>query len=134
MEIYEKSITTEEARNYHHFYYELKALSLIDWIKAYIIALFYFVIIFAVLSFISSEFILLFVFGMNIFIKIGLFILLLLIAAAQRSRSLQLAAMLEKYFMQEIYQEVLSGNVRLKKVKVLRDRIQVFYKRIGDAE
>ena len=53
MEIYEKSITTEEARNYHHFYYELKALSLIDWIKAYIIALVYFVIIFAVLSCIS---------------------------------------------------------------------------------
>jgi hypothetical protein len=107
---------------------------LIDWIKAYIIALVYFIVIFAVLSFISSEFILFFVFSMNIFIKTGLFILLLLIAAAQRSRSLQLAAMLEKYFMQEIYQEVLSGNVRLKKVKVLRDRIQVFYKRVGDAE
>lgn len=134
MEKYEKPITTEESRNYHHIYYELKALSLKDWIKSYIIAVIYLVIAFTVLYFISEKFVLMFIFNTNILVKLLSFVIFLLLAAAQRSRSLQLAAMLDKYFMQEIYQEVLSGNVKLKKVKVLRDKIQLFYKRDNNAE
>jgi type III secretory pathway component EscU len=36
MEVYEMPITFEESRNYHKFIYQLKMLSLVEWVKTYI--------------------------------------------------------------------------------------------------
>ena len=51
MEIFEMIITAEEARNYRHFYYELKTLRFIDWVKTYIFT----VSILIIIAFLTSD-------------------------------------------------------------------------------
>ena len=53
MEIFEMIITAEEARNYRHFYYELKTLRFIDWVKTYIFTVSILIIIAFLTSMIS---------------------------------------------------------------------------------
>lgn len=132
MEIYELPITTEESRNYHQFFYELKALKVVDWMKAYISTIFYIVILALVLSFISNNILLVLWYKTNVLAKIAFFLVLLIGAALQRSKTIQLKAMMEKYLVQNVPQEFINGRVQLKKVKVLHDRIQVYYRRIND--
>lgn len=132
MEIYEMPITNEEARNYHQFYYELKALRFGDWVKAYISTVCYIVILALVLSFISHEILLVLWYKTGILAKFAFFIVLFIGSALQRSRTVQLKAMIEKYLVQNVPQEFINGKVQLKKVKVLGDRILVYYRRIND--
>lgn len=132
MEVYELPITNEESRNYHQFYYELKALRIRDWIKAYISTIFYIVVLALVLSFISHNILLVLWYRTHVIAKLAFFLVLYIGAALQRSRTMQLRAMIEKYLVQNVPQEFLNGKVQLKKVKVLRDRIQVYYRRLND--
>ena len=41
MEVYELPITPEESKNYHSFFYKLKALTLREWMRSYITAVIY---------------------------------------------------------------------------------------------
>jgi len=52
-----------------------------------------------------------------------------ILAAAQRSRNIQLRKMLQKYFINNMPQEFLAGGIQLKKIRVQKDRLVVYYKR-----
>ena len=47
----------------------------------------------------------------------------------QRSKNMQLKAMLQKYFINNIPQEFLSGGIQLKKIKVSKNSLKVYYRR-----
>jgi hypothetical protein len=129
MEVYELPITTEESRNYHKFMFKLKALNVIDWTKAYITALFCSLLIFMGMLIFCENVMLIFWFKTNILAKVVLFLLFFLGSALQRSKSVQLRAMLQKYFINNMPQEFLGGSVQLKKIKVQGDRILVYYRK-----
>ena len=54
MEVYELPITPEESKNYHSFFYKLKALTVREWIRSYITAVIYAVVLCGVIYFISD--------------------------------------------------------------------------------
>lgn len=54
MEVYELPITPEESKNYHSFFYKLKALTLREWMRSYITAVIYAVVLCGVIYFISD--------------------------------------------------------------------------------
>lgn len=130
MEVYEMPITLEEARNYHKVIYQLKMLSPVEWIKTYI----YTVIFSLIFSFI------LFTFSMNIaltmwvstsiIVKLVVFAIAFILVAMQRSKNIQLKAMLQKYFINNIPQEFLVGGIQLKKIKVSKDSLKVYYRKL----
>lgn len=132
MEIFEMIITAEEARNYRHFYYELKALRFIDWVKTYIFTVSILMIIAFLTSMISPAIISVLWYKTSLTAKFIIFMVLLIFAAIQKSKSIQMSAMIQKYFNENLYQQVMLGNVKLKKVKVLSDRIQIYYKKNND--
>ena len=47
----------------------------------------------------------------------------------QRSKNMQLKAMLQKYFINNIPQEFLKGGIQLKKIKVSKDSLKVYYRK-----
>lgn len=129
MEIYELPITTEESRNYHKFLFQLKALNLNGWVRAYITSVIYTVIMCFIISTFSQEFALILLVKTTWYVKALTFIVIFLFAALQRSKNQQLKAMLQKYFMNNLPQEFLNGGIILKKIKVQGDRIVVYYRK-----
>lgn len=131
MEIYELPITAEESRNYHSFIYKLKTLTIQDWIKAYITSVFYVIILCGVM----------YVFFENVFAalwfytgtaeKLIAFVIIFVACAAQRSKTIQLRGMLNKYFINNIPPEFLGGRIQLKKIKVQKDRLVVYYRKFN---
>lgn len=129
MEIYELPITTEESRNYHKFLFQLKALNLNGWVRAYTTSVIYTVIMCFILFTFSQEFALILLVKTTWYVKALTFIVIFLFAALQRSKNQQLKAMLQKYFMNNLPQEFLDGGIILKKIKVQGDRIVVYYRK-----
>lgn len=129
MEIYELPITTEESRNYHKFLFQLKALNLNGWVRAYITSVIYTVIMCFIIFTFSQEFALILLVKTTWYVKALTFIVIFLFAALQRSKNQQLKAMLQKYFMNNLPQEFLNGGIILKKIKVQGDRIVVYYRK-----
>lgn len=129
MEIYVLPITTEESRNYHKFIYQLKALSLTDWIKAYIVAIVYTLLGCTAIMIFSQKLMLMLWYQTGIIFKVTFFLVMFLGAALQRSKTVQLRAMLQKYFISNLPQEFLGGHVQLKKIKVSGDKILVYYRK-----
>lgn len=129
MEIYELPITTEESRNYHKFLFQLKALNLNGWVRAYITSVIYTVIMCFIIFTFSQEFALILLVKTTWYVKALTFIVIFLFAALQRSKNQQLKAMLQKYFMNNLPQEFLDGGIILKKIKVQGDRIVVYYRK-----
>ena len=99
MEVYEMPITVEESRNYHKLLYQLKALNLVEWIKTYIFTVI-FNMIFAFVIFTFSTNLALYIWN-NV----------------------------QKYFINNIPQEFLSGGIQLKKIKVSKNSLKVYYRR-----
>lgn len=130
MEIYELPITSEESRNYHRFIYRLKVLSAVDWVKAYIMTVIYTIVLCAVFYMLSGEYALVVWNYVDMPYKILIFIILLVLSALQRSRNMQLNAMLQKYLINNLPQEFLSGKIRLTKIKVVKDKIVVYYRKL----
>jgi hypothetical protein len=129
MEIYELPITREEARNYHKFIYRLKALSFGDWVKTYIKCVVFILILSMIIYTVSvSAFVSIWILSSDA-LKGILFLFLFLAAALQRSKSVQLKRMLEKYLIHDMPQEFLNGTIQLKKIKVEKDRLVVYYRR-----
>ena len=132
MEIYELPITNEESRNYHQFLFKLKALQPVDWIKAYMVTVVYIVVICTVLTFFSESIMLVLWYKTGITFKLGVVAIMFMLSALQRSKSIQLRAMLQKYCINNMPQEFLDGHVQLKKIKVHRDRIVVYYRKFNE--
>ncbi|MDO5402599.1 MAG: hypothetical protein Q4F11_04090 [Eubacteriales bacterium] len=129
MEIYELPITSEESRNYHKFLFQLKALDINGWIRAYITTVIYTVIMCFVFFAFSSETALYMAVNTGWYIKLLFFLVLFIFLSLQRSRNQQLRAMLQKYFLSDVPKEFLNGGIILKKIKVQGDRILVYYRR-----
>lgn len=129
MEMYELPITSEEARNYHKFIFQMKVLNFTGWIRAYIAAVIYTVIMCFVFFLFAQELALFLAVNTEWYIKLFIFIVIFIFSALQRSKNQQLRAMLQKYFMNNIPQEFLSGGIILKKIKVDKDRIVVYYRK-----
>ena len=129
MEVYELPITPEESKTYHSFFYKLKALTLREWIRSYITAVIYAVVLCGVIYFIWDTLFIRFWFDTPLVGKGVLFFFIFILAAAQRSRNIQLRKMLQKYFINNMPQEFLAGGIQLKKIRVQKDRLVVYYKR-----
>jgi hypothetical protein len=129
MEIYELSITKEEARDYHKFIYQLKALAFGDWVKAYIKSVIFVLILSGIVYTVSVPAFTSIWLGTNVAVKAALFTLVFLAAALQRSKSVQLNRMLEKYLIHNMPQEFLNGSIQLKKIKVEKDKLVLYYRR-----
>ena len=129
MEVYELPITPEESKNYHSFFYKLKALTLREWMRSYITAVIYAVVLCGVIYFISDTLFIRFWFDTPLVGKGVLVFFIFILAAAQRSRNIQLRKMLQKYFINNMPQEFLAGGIQLKKIRVQKDRLVVYYKR-----
>jgi hypothetical protein len=129
MEIYELSITKEEARDYHKFVYQLKALSFADWIKAYIKCVVFVLILSGIVYTVSVPAFMTVWLRTGAAVKAALFLLVFIVAALQRSKSVQLKRMLEKYLIHNMPQEFLNGSIQLKKIKVEKDKLVLYYRR-----
>ena len=129
MEIYELAITDEESRNYHNFYSKLSTLKFVDWVKAYMNTVVYVVLICTVLSLFSENLLLMYWYNTNVLVKIISVLAIFIISALQRSRNIQMRAMFQKYFINNIPQEFLSGGIQLKKIKVSKNSLKVYYRR-----
>ena len=129
MEVYEMPITSEESRNYHRFMYQLKILSPVEWVKTYIYTVI-FSIIFAFILFTFSTNIALTLWNYTgVAVKVMAFIIAFVLIAMQRSKNIQLKAMLQKYFINNIPQEFLMGGIQLKKIKVSKNSLKVYYRK-----
>lgn len=124
MEVYEMPITFEESRNYHKFIYQLKMLSLVEWVKTYI-----YTVIFSVIFTFSTNIALVLWASTGVWGKLIIFALVFILVAMQRSKNMQLKAMLQKYFINNIPQEFLMGGIQLKKIKVSKDSLKVYYRK-----
>lgn len=129
MEVYEMPITFEESRNYHNFMYQLKILSMVEWVKTYIYTIIFSVIFSYILFTFSTDIALTLWFSTGIWTKIIAFVIAFILIAMQRSKNIQLKAMFQKYFINNIPQEFLMGGVQLKKIKVSKDSLIVYYRK-----
>ena len=129
MEVLKISITSEESRSYHNFFGRLKALNFEDWLKAYIVSVIYVLIIGVAFYALVRQTAIYLWFVVPIGIKLVAFLILLFIAAMQRSANKQVANLLNKYFVSNLQEEILRGKIRLKKVKVVKDLILVYYRK-----
>lgn len=127
MEVYEHSITSEESKNYHNFYCELQQLTLRDWIKAYIFTVFFVVIICLTARNISPYMFVMFWYMSGTLAKTVIFTGIYAVILAHVSRSIQLNAMMDKYLKKRINEDVLTGKVQFKKIKVTNTRIKMYY-------
>lgn len=129
MEVYEMPITFEESRNYHNFMYQLKILSLVEWVKTYIYTIIFSMIFSYILFTFSTDIALTLWFSTGSWTKIIAFVIAFILIAMQRSKNIQLKAMFQKYFINNIPQEFLMGGVQLKKIKVSKDSLIVYYRK-----
>lgn len=129
MEVYEMPITFEESRNYHKFMYQLKMLSLVEWVKTYIYTVIFSVIFTFILFTFSTNLALVLWASTGVWGKLIIFALVFILVAMQRSKNMQLKAMLQKYFINNIPQEFLMGGIQLKKIKVSKDSLKVYYRK-----
>ncbi|MBQ2473680.1 MULTISPECIES: hypothetical protein [Lachnospira] len=129
MEVLKISITSEESRSYHNLFGRLKALNLVDWLKAYIVSVIYVVILGVAFYALARQTALYVWFVVPTAFKLVAFLILLFIAAMQRSANKQVANLLNKYFVSNLQEEILRGKIRLKKVKVVKDKILVYYRK-----
>lgn len=65
----------------------------------------------------------------SIIVKLVVFAIAFILVAMQRSKNIQLKAMLQKYFINNIPQELLVGGIQLKKIKVSKDSLKVYYRK-----
>lgn len=129
MEVLKISITSEESRSYHNLFGRLKALNLVDWLKAYIVSVIYVVMLGVAFYALARQTALYVWFVVPTAFKLVAFLILLFIAAMQRSANKQVANLLNKYFVSNLQEEILRGKIRLKKVKVVKDKILVYYRK-----
>ncbi|MCR5516770.1 MAG: hypothetical protein K6F41_09985 [Lachnospira sp.] len=129
MEVLKISITSEESRSYHNLFGRIKALNLVDWLKAYIVSVIYVVILGVAFYALARQTALYVWFVVPTAFKLVAFLVLLFIAAMQRSANKQVANLLNKYFVSNLQEEILRGKIRLKKVKVVKDKILVYYRK-----
>lgn len=130
MEVYEMPITLEEARNYHKVIYQLKMLSPVEWIKTYIYTVIFGLIFSFILFTFSTNIALTMWVSTSIIVKLVVFAIAFILVAMQRSKNIQLKAMLQKYFINNIPQEFLVGGIQLKKIKVSKDSLKVYYRKL----
>ena len=130
MEVYEMPITLEEARNYHMVIYQLKMLSPVEWIKTYIYTVIFSLIFLFILFTFSTNIALTMWVSTSIIVKLVVFAIAFILVAMQRSKNIQLKAMLQKYFINNIPQEFLVGGIQLKKIKVSKDSLKVYYRKL----
>lgn len=127
MEVYEHSITPEESRNYHHFYYGLQQLCFTDWVKAYIVTACIATVICLAANNIFPYIFMMFWYKSGTFEKSVIFTGTYAMILSHFSRSIQLNAMTDKYLKKPINEYVLTGKVRFKKIKVTGTRIKLYY-------
>ncbi len=127
LEKYELNITPEESRNYHDFFPMLKVLNLNNWVRAYIHAIIYSIFICTFIMFCSTNTAVLLWYNVPLPVKVLLFMVIFIYAALKRSKAVQLRQLLRKYFVQNMQQEVLTGTIQLKKIKVEKDKILVYF-------
>ena len=130
MEVYEMPITLEEARNYHKVIYQLKMLCPVEWIRTYIYTVIFSLIFSFILFTFSTNIALTMWVSTSIIVKLVVFAIAFILVAMQRSKNIQLKAMLQKYFINNIPQEFLVGGIQLKKIKVSKDSLKVYYRKL----
>ena len=132
MEIFELPITIEESDNYRKFTNRLKVLGAVDWVKAYIWAVVYIVIFFAIGFMLAGKYAI----GIVHYVPVcvwGLgFILVWIVSAIRRSGNKQLKALMQKYIFAEFAEKIFSGEMRLSRIKIVKNKMIVYCKVYND--
>ena len=104
-------------------------LSPVEWIKTYIYTVIFSLIFSFILFTFSTNIALTMWVSTSIIVKLVVFAIAFILVAMQRSKNIQLKAMLQKYFINNIPQELLVGGIQLKKIKVSKDLLKVYYRK-----
>lgn len=105
-------------------------LSPVEWIKTYIYTVIFSLIFLFILFTFSTNIALTMWVSTSIIVKLVVFAIAFILVAMQRSKNIQLKAMLQKYFINNIPQEFLVGGIQLKKIKVSKDSLKVYYRKL----
>ncbi len=133
MEIIELSITAEESENYRKITNRLKVLGAVGWVKAYIWAVVDMVILCAVGFMLAGEYASVIMRYVPVWAWAAGFVVIWLVSAVRRSGNKQLKVLLEKYlFITEFADKILAGELRLSRVKILKDKMIVYCKVYND--
>lgn len=132
MEIIELPITIEESDNYRKYTNRLKVLGAVDWVKAYIWAVIYVVIFFAVAFMLTGKYSI----GIMQYVPIWAwpvcFIGVWVASAIRRSGNKQLRALIQKYLFSAFADKIFSGEIRPSRVKVLKGKMIVYCRVYND--
>lgn len=132
MEIFELPITIEESDNYRKFTNRLKVLGAVDWVKAYIWAVVYIVIFFAIGFMLAGKYAISIVHYVPVCVWGLGFILVWIVSAIRRSGNKQLKALMQKYIFAEFAEKIFSGEMRLSRIKIVKNKMIVYCKVYND--
>lgn len=132
MEIFELPITVEESDNYRKFTNRLKVLGAVDWVKAYIWAVLYIVIFFAIGFMLAGKYAISIVHYVPVCVWGLGFILVWIVSAIRRSGNKQLKALMQKYIFAEFAEKIFSGEMRLSRIKIVKNKMIVYCKVYND--
>lgn len=132
MEIFELPITIEESDNYRKFTNRLKVLGAVDWVKAYIWAVVYIVIFFAIGFMLAGKYVISIVHYVPVCVWGLGFILVWIVSAIRRSGNKQLKALMQKYIFAEFAEKIFSGEMRLSRIKIVKNKMIVYCKVYND--
>ena len=132
MEIFELPITIEESDNYRKFTNRLKVLGAVDWVKAYIWAVVYIVMFFAIGFMLAGKYAISIVHYVPVCVWGLGFILVWIVSAIRRSGNKQLKALMQKYIFAEFAEKIFSGEMRLSRIKIVKNKMIVYCKVYND--
>lgn len=132
MEIFELPITVEESDNYRKFTNRLKVLGAVDWVKAYIWAVLYIVIFFAIGFMLAGKYAISIVHYVPVWVWGLGFIFVWIVSAIRRSGNKQLKALMQKYIFAEFAEKIFSGEMRLSRIKIVKNKMIVYCKVYND--
>ena len=132
MEIFELPITIEESDNYRKFTNRLKVLGAVDWVKAYIWAVVYIVIFFAIGFMLAGKYAISIVHYVPVCVWGLGFILVWIVSGIRRSGNKQLKAVMQKYIFAEFAEKIFSGEMRLSRIKIVKNKMIVYCKVYND--
>ena len=133
MEIFELPITIEESDNYRKFTNRLKVLGAVDWVKAYTWAVVYIVIFFAIGFMLAGKYAISIVHYVPVCVwGLGFILVWIVSAIRRRSGNKQLKALMQKYIFAEFAEKIFSGEMRLSRIKIVKNKMIVYCKVYND--
>ncbi len=129
MEVYEVILSEEESKTYHNPLLQIRKLSLRDWAYIYINMVLLIVLLCGLCTFFAEDIFLFLWFQTGVFFKSVIVIFVLSVLVWRHSKNIQMRAILQKYLLRNVPQELIGESVQLRKIKVQGNRLVVYYRK-----